>query len=92
MYLVYGRNESAPSNKALKNWYTVVQENGSVENPKKQRGEMAPKTVSYEFNRDPKQSLRRASKKLKISYGSVQTVMKSSGYERCMAKGEFFCV
>ena len=46
---------------------------------------MNPKIVTDEFDRDPKQSLRRVSKKLEISYSSVQKVMKSFGYKPYMA-------
>ena len=67
-----GRNESAPSNKAVKKWYAVFQENGSVETPKKLRDKIYPKIVTNKFHRDPKQSLRTVSKKLEFSYGSVQ--------------------
>ena len=81
----YRRNESAPSIKTIRKWYTVFQENGSVETPEEKTEKMGPKIVTNEFDRDPKQSLRRISKKLEIRYGSVQNVMKSSGKKPYMA-------
>ena len=53
--LELGTNESATSLRAIRKWYNVFQENGSVETPKKQWDKMDPKFVTNEFDRDPKQ-------------------------------------
>ena len=46
---------------------------------------MDPKIVTNKFDRDPKHSLKRVSKKLKIREGFVQEVTKSCGYKPYIA-------
>ena len=46
---------------------------------------MDPVIATNECDRDPKQSMRTFPKKLRNSYGSVQKVMKLSGYKPYMA-------
>ena len=71
--------------KSLHHSLKLYRSGGSVETPKKQREKLDPKIINNDFDRDPKQSLRRISKKLEISHGSVQKLMKLSGYNSYMA-------